>query len=111
MTISNIQAAGIALIPGIAESIETHATYEGNLAWAGMAKGVKYARNALYFTGALTIIAATGAALANGDSTTTQYACTTVATLSAGVATLAANKLYKATSFLQAAADLGARPV
>jgi hypothetical protein len=110
MTMSNTQAIGFALIPGAAESLERHAIGLGNMAWDGMAKGVKYARNALYFGVAFTAIAATGAALSGEDSTTRQYACATVATVGAGVATLAAKRLYDATSFLQSVVNSGARP-
>ena len=107
MPISNTQAVAFALTPGAAEALERQALGAGNMAWDGMAKGVKYARNALYVGVALTTIAATGAALSDDASETSQYACATVATLGAGLATLAAKRLYDATSFLQKAINSG----
>lgn len=109
MTVSNIQAVAFALTPGAAEALERCARGVGNMAWDGMAKGVKYARNALYVGVALTTIAATGAVLSDEDSTARRYACATVATLGAGLATLSAKRLYDATSLLQRLINSGFR--
>jgi hypothetical protein len=102
MTISNSQAARLALVPGAAEFLERYAVDSaGNMAWDGMIKDVKYARNALYLGMALTAIGAAGATLSVGDNTTRQYVCATVATLGAGVTILAAKRLYGAATFFQ----------
>jgi hypothetical protein len=107
MSMSNTQAVRFALTPGAAEALESYANSASNLAWYGAAKAVKYTRNALYVGVALTTIAAMGASLT--DSTATQYACTTLATLSVGFTTLAAKRLYDATSFIQGAINSQSR--
>ena len=105
MSMSNIQALAFALRPGAAEYLEKYAISAGNIAWDGMVKGVKYARNALYVSVALTIIAGIGATLS-----TRQYACATVATMGAVLAIVAAKRLYNTTLFLQRAINAGLRP-
>ena len=48
MRMSNIQAVGFALNPGSAEALERNVIRSGNMAWDGMSKGIKHARNAFY---------------------------------------------------------------
>jgi hypothetical protein len=109
MTISNTQAVKLALIPGAAETLENAAISSGNLAWDGMAKTVKYARNTLYVGVALTAIGATIAALSGEDNTTRQYAGATVGAIGTSIATFAAKKLWDATSLVQTTYNSGGR--
>lgn len=72
MTLTNTQLATLILIPGYAEVLETKANSNGNTAWCGIARGVRYARNALLTGVTLTIIGVAGTVF-NGNSTDAAY--------------------------------------
>lgn len=101
MEMTNSQAIRFALTPGHAEELEHLSNCYGNLAWLGMAKAVKYSRNALYFSAALTTVAGLGAVLSGANHTTRQYACAAVAVLGAGLSALSAKGLYNDTLRIQ----------
>lgn len=100
MTISNIQAVKLALMPGTAEALERQATQAGNLAFLGMANGIKVARNVLYVAIGCTAIA-TRKAFTSEGSTIKRIGYTTLATLGIGTTALVAKILYKRTVFGQ----------
>lgn len=108
MTMTNTQAVRFALMPGEAETLKRKADRSGNLGWWRLAEEIMDSRDILYVGISLTTLAAIGAALS--VSRTRQYACPTVATFGAGIATLAAKRLYDATSLLQSYINSGNRP-
>lgn len=108
MTISNNQAVGLALIPGAAEMLERRSIIIGNMSWIGMAKAVKYTRNALYCGVALAIIGAIGAAI--GTTGAPFYISTITAALGTIITICATKALYDATLSIQRAINSGARP-
>lgn len=97
MFISTSMAIKLALRPGDAEALGTYANNKGYLALSGIAKGVKYARNGLYISVALTVIAAIGAGLA-ATGAVLQYSCAIVATCGVGLAIMYAKRLYDITA-------------
>jgi hypothetical protein len=105
MFMSNFEAVRFALTPGAAESLERQANDLGNLAQCGVAKSVKYKRNLLYVSAALTAIATIGAILA-ATGTALQFRCMVVAVLSAVQTILSAKMLYDVTAFLQPTINL-----
>jgi hypothetical protein len=109
MKMSNTQAVIIALMPKAAESLENSANELSCLVWYKKTKEIKRARNALYVSTAVTIIATIGRFF-NQSSSIKQYTCTITAVLGASLAVLNANKLYDATLFVQNVVNLGTRP-
>jgi hypothetical protein len=107
--VSNIHSARLALVPGVVESFEKEAVATGNMAWSGMTKGIKYARNALYVCAAVVVIAAVGAALA-ATGTVLQYVFIAVVILGSVHTGLAAKRLYDAASLLHSSINAGFRP-
>lgn len=105
---SNTQAILLAFLPGCVEVLEQHSIQAGNMAWDGMAKGVKYARNALYGSIALVAIASIGIARSNNPMI--KYPCAVIVISGAILAILSAKKLYDDTSLIQRLINSGMRP-
>lgn len=83
-----------ALIPGYAES----AAQETGDRWLfEEADRVRYARNALYLSAAITTIAAIGA---SGDNTSRRPICSAIFGIGSGIMIVSAAQLYKAISSL-----------
>ena len=73
--------------------MEASSNAVGNLAWNGLAKGVKYSRNALYTSVGSAAVFATGAYLTGGSSAAS-YSCTALSTVSVAVSGVAAKRLF-----------------
>lgn len=101
MLLSRMQAAIIALVPGVSELIENKAVGSGNLALDGTAKKIRYSRDGMYISAAIAAIATVGAIFAG--ATPVGIACGVVAVGSACLSAFFAKRLYDATAFLRAA--------
>lgn len=107
ISMSPFQATMLALLPGQAETLEHIANCRGNMGWAGMAMGVRYARNALYVGTALTTLATIGMRKSDGVMKCMSGA---VCVLGAGLTVGSAKKLYDSTSFVRDCFNKGYRP-
>lgn len=101
MRLTNLQAFELALVPGNAETLERAALNEGNLALDGIAKNIKYTRNALYISVALTAFAATGVIFSDKENLGIQKSYTILTLVGSGFSTLLSWKLYNVTSNFQ----------
>ncbi|MEM1282184.1 MAG: hypothetical protein AAGG81_01380 [Chlamydiota bacterium] len=104
MSFSNTDALKLALIPGAAESLERWALIKRNMGWLGMAKGVKYQRDALYVGIALTTIGVAGMYFCE-PHTMSDVVGKSVVALGVGLSGLASKRLYDATSLVQTVTD------
>lgn len=92
MLVSNLQVALFVLAPGAAESLESRANIDGNMAWQGIAKSVKYTRNALYIGIALTALATFSMCFA--ESVEKKIICGSLIGLGLTLVAWSAKKLY-----------------
>lgn len=99
MQMSNLQAIGLALIPGEAEILKKQATACGNMAWDGVAWGIIRSRNGLYFSFALTVIATVGLLLARSMIIT--CVCASAVVIGTVLTGIFAKGLYDATLLCQ----------
>lgn len=104
-SMSNSQALQFALTPGAAEKLETISQNRGNLAWQGLAKGIKYARNFFFATATFTAVAATKTAT-NQNS----YAYVVLTAIGIGASFYTAQKLYQKAKTLQQLIQQGHHP-
>jgi hypothetical protein len=105
---SNTQAAQLALVPGRAEAGETLATNRGNMAWNGIFRGVKIARNLTYIASAVTTIGVIGS-LFSKNSPTQKKVFKATAAIGIGATALAAKGLYNKAKEMQAHFNAGGR--
>ena len=97
MEISNIDIVQYALVPGAAEALEKMVAEDKRL--VGIVRWVKNERDHLYFTVALTVIGALGAAMASEEGA--RFACQVVATLGVALSISAAKSLRDSALFFQ----------
>lgn len=110
MSMSNLQAIKIALIPCAAESLERRFSEEGNLGWCGMATSVKFERNALYFCTAMTAMASVGMLQSDESSEYRKLAFAGTTVICASITALVAKRLYDVTSAIQKLVNTAPRP-
>lgn len=107
MNMSTIQALEFSLVPGNAERLERYSERNGNMAWNGFARSIKYARNAFYISFALTSIAAIGNSFFSGEENKGSLeVCRLLTVLGVGCSSLLGKKLYDASITLRDAVQL-----
>lgn len=104
---TNKDALIFAFVPGQAEIVERAANRCGNLAWYGMAQGVKYTRNAFYIFTALTAIGTIGTFYSGISIARFGFQVLTGASFT--LTGLALFRLHHFTTLLQRAYNAGAR--
>lgn len=98
--ISNTQAIALALVPGYAENAEREASDASNLAWLGLAKGIRISRNRCYLGLAATLIGFFGVGFSK-HSSLLRYGGITLATVGGGFTCFSGYDLYQATALFQ----------
>ena len=96
---SNEDALIFAFVPGAAEELERAANGSGNFAWYGMAKRIKYCRNAFYIFSALMTIGTVGTYFSGAS--VAKYAFQALTGVSFSLTGLALFRLHYFTTYLQ----------
>lgn len=106
--VSNLRTISFALTPNQAKNIEHIATGCSKMAWDEIAKVVRFARNALYVSIALTALAAIGTGILDGVM---KHISVTVCVLAVGLTVGSAKRLYDCALFVQECIDFGWSPL